>query len=144
MYTLTVKISDRGTILHEGGESATGHMWYSLSDGNITESYGFAPKEHGKWRGPGEIYTNDDENYASNFYTGEIVITKEQFDTLQNFGIKDNLDDNPYDFSSYYNGLNNSCIDYTWKALYYVGINPSDFEGQLWPAHNDVATLIHT
>ncbi len=55
MYTLTVKISDRGTILHEGGTSAAGHMWYSLSDGNETASYGFAPKEHNVTSGPGTV-----------------------------------------------------------------------------------------
>ena len=49
MYTLTIKISDRGTVLlKEDGTSVTGHMWYSLSDANTTSSYGFAPKVHGK------------------------------------------------------------------------------------------------
>jgi hypothetical protein len=43
MYTVTVKIAARGAIYHEDGTSATGHMWYSISNGNSTESYGFAP-----------------------------------------------------------------------------------------------------
>jgi len=137
MYILTVKISDRGTILREGDESATGHMWYSLSENGVSVgSYGFAPIEEGKPFGPGKVHRNDDSNYASNFYTGKIVITKEQFDILKDFGTDRYLNGNPYDFSTYYNGLTNSCIDYTWKALYYVGINPSDFEGQLWPTWN--------
>ena len=43
MYTITVKIAASGTIYHEDGTSATGHMWYLISDGTSTESHGFAP-----------------------------------------------------------------------------------------------------
>jgi Ca2+-binding RTX toxin-like protein len=137
MYTITVKISDRGTILlDENGTSATGHMWYSISNGSSTESYGFAPAVHGEWSGEGEVYKDDDTNYASNYYTGTIVINQWQYEQLKAFGNRNNLDGNPFDFSSFYNGLLNSCIDYTWKALNIIGLNPNDFEGQLWPTHN--------
>lgn len=35
-----------------------------------------------------------------------------------------------------YNGLSNNCIDYTWKALHAIGLNPTNFEGNLLPSHN--------
>lgn len=43
MYTITVKIAANGTIYHDTDTSVTGHMWYSISNGASTESYGFAP-----------------------------------------------------------------------------------------------------
>ncbi|ACZ12026.1 calcium-binding protein [Sulfurospirillum deleyianum] len=136
MYTITVKISDRGTIYHEDGTSATGHMWYSISDGTSTESHGFAPAKDGMPLWEGEIKPDDDENYGSTYYTGTIVIDYNQYIKLQQFGNFENLNGNPFDFSSFYNGLTNSCIDYVWKALNIIGMNPSDFEGQTWPTSN--------
>ncbi|MDD4855919.1 MAG: calcium-binding protein [Sulfuricurvum sp.] len=136
MYTITVKIAANGTIYHEDGTSTTGHMWYSLSNGSSTESYGFAPAKDGMPLWEGTIKTTDDANYGSTYYTGTIVINQWQYEQLIAFGNKNNLDGNQFDFSSYYNGLTNSCIDYTWKALSLIGMNPSDFEGQLWPTHN--------
>lgn len=48
MPTLTINIANRGTPLSDGDSSAVGHMWYEISDGNgNTQSYGFAPAEHG-------------------------------------------------------------------------------------------------
>jgi len=139
MYTLTVKIAADGTVYTDPKDthnSVTGHMWYSLSDGSLTESFGFAPAEEGSPFGDGKVYTTDDQYYRTTYYSGEIVITEEKYNKLIAFGNIAKLDGNPYDFDTYYNGLNNSCIDYTWKALYYAGINPSDFEGQTWPTWN--------
>ncbi|MCA3033073.1 MAG: hypothetical protein ING21_08410 [Burkholderiales bacterium] len=39
-------------------------------------------------------------------------------------------------FSQRYNGLTNSCIDFTWKALEKGGLNPSGFQGDIWPTDN--------
>ncbi|OHD92930.1 MAG: hypothetical protein A2W83_00965 [Sulfuricurvum sp. RIFCSPLOWO2_12_43_5] len=141
MYTITVKISAYGTVYKEPGkpdhESITGHMWYSLAgDGVPTESFGFAPIEESSPWGDGEVKRTDDNRYTETYYTGTIVIQKWQYDKLKDFGQDINLNGNPFDFSSYYNGLTNSCIDYTWKALNIIGLNPSDFEGQTWPTWN--------
>ena len=65
-FTVTIYIADRGTTLAEGGTSAVGHMWLSItnSNGNV-ESFGFAPLNHGEAFGPGKIYENDTSNYQS-------------------------------------------------------------------------------
>ncbi|WP_154235702.1 hypothetical protein [Xanthomonas oryzae] len=71
-------------------------------------------------------------NYQGREYSRTIEITQAQYDAMKNFG------DNPAadGFSTYYNGLNNSCIDFTWKALEKGGLNPSGFQGDLWPTNN--------
>lgn len=97
MYTITVKISARGTIYHEDGTSATGHMWYSLSNGSSTESYGFAPAKDSMPVWEGTIKRDVDSNYGSTYYTGTIVIDYNQYAKLQQFGITANL-------SKYQNG----------------------------------------
>ena len=136
MYTITVKIAANGTIYHDSDTSLTGHMWYSISNGSSTESYGFAPAKDSMPLWEGTIKRDDDANYGSTYYTGTIVIDYNQYVKLQNFGIIKNLDGNIFDFSSFYIGTSNSCIDYTWKALNIIGMNPSDFEGQIWPTKN--------
>jgi hypothetical protein len=49
-----------------------------------------------------------------------------------------NFGTNPqnFGFSMLYDGLYNSCVDFTWKALYFGGLNPSDFHGDPLPAAN--------
>ena len=136
MYTITVKIAANGTIYHDTDTSVTGHMWYSISNGNSTESYGFAPAKDGMPIWEGTIKTTDDDYYKTTYYTGMIVIEQWQYEQLEAFGNLNNLNNNPFDFSSFYIGTSNSCIDYTWKALNIIGLNPSDFEGQTWPTLN--------
>jgi len=140
-YTLTINIADRGTELllgkDKGDTSSVGHMWYEIAGGAEDGSYGFAPAIHGESSGPGHIYENDSDNYATRYYQATIVISEDQYNTLVKFGNQDNLGDGKqFDFNTDYKGLKNSCIDYTWKALNEVGINPKDFEGQMWPTYN--------
>ena len=66
MYTLTIKIADKGTTYvnqdpqNPGSHSsATGHMWYSLSDGSSSYDFGFAPVKEGAPIWPGEIKYDD-------------------------------------------------------------------------------------
>ncbi|AFV96914.1 MULTISPECIES: hypothetical protein [unclassified Sulfuricurvum] len=136
MYTITVKIAANGTIYHDNDTSLTGHMWYSISDGGTPLSFGFAPAKDSMPVWAGEIKPDDDVNYGSTYYTGTIVIDYNQYIKLQQFGNLENLNGHPFDFSSFYIGTSNSCIDYTWKALNIIGLNPSDFEGQIWPTKN--------
>ncbi|WP_158515245.1 calcium-binding protein [Paraburkholderia phytofirmans] len=55
-----------------------------------------------------------------------------QYQAMERFG------DEPgdYGFDMNYNGLTNSCIDFTWAALKEGGLNPSGFEGGLLPTLN--------
>ena len=106
MPTVTINIADRGTGLSQGGTSSVGHMWYELNDGKgNSASYGFAPIEHGQWRGPGQVYNNDSSNYQDRAYTRTIEISQAQYDAMKNFG--ENPEANG--FSTFYNGIKNSC-----------------------------------
>lgn len=138
MPTVTVNIAAPGAALSDGGTSAVGHMWYELSDdqGQLS-SYGFAPDEEhqGKPFAPGQVYSTDSDHYQKPAYSRTIEITPSQYDAMKSFG------DNPTSarFSMRYNGLTNSCIDFTWKALEQGGLNPSGFQGRLLPTANQSA-----
>jgi hypothetical protein len=145
MQTVTINIAGRGTPLADGTTSYRGHMWYSLTDvSGSAKSYGFAPDEqhHGSPFAPGKVYTSDNTNYQSREYSKTIEITQAQYEAMRNFG------DRPQDFgfSTSYNVLNNSCIDFTWKALEKAGLNTSGFQGHIWPTRNidDVKNMVNT
>ena len=137
MPTVTINIAGRGTGLSQGGSSAVGHMWYELNAGAgaTSESYGFAPgpQYHGEPFAPGGVYKNDSSNYQTRDHSRTIDITQDQYDAMKSFG------ENPanFGFDMKYNGLTNSCIDFTWKGLEVGGLNPSGFDGNLWPTHNN-------
>jgi hypothetical protein len=117
--------------------SQAGHMWYSISDGESSKSYGFSSVS-GKAMGPGKVDTDDDTRYYMPYYTRTIEITKEQYDQLKEYGSSADEKENP-DLSYRYGGLINSCVDFTWKALNSAGIQHSEdnkFEGDLKPANN--------
>ncbi|MBI5556778.1 MAG: hypothetical protein HY885_04010, partial [Deltaproteobacteria bacterium] len=138
MPTVTINIAGSGTQLATGETSSTGHMWYSLDDGDgNTSSYGFAPDPaHEGWPlAPGEVHRNDDTNYQGRDTSVTIPISQAQYDAMKNFGENPGADG----FSTFYNGLANSCIDFTWAALEKAGLNPSGFEGFFWPTWNGIA-----
>ena len=117
MYTLTVNIAGPGTAT-DGGPSALGHMWYSISDGTTTQSYGFGPNTPGTFDDVGRETTTDSGDYQY-YSSATVTITQSQYDTLQQYG------SNPQSFGfdlSTYNGLTNNCIDFTWGALATIGI----------------------
>lgn len=132
-YTLTVKIVNAGTIyINESkvGKSDAGHMWYSISDGNSSNSFGFGRVGNTK---EGDVVEYDDIIYQSTHYTATIDITQKQYDTLIDYG----KNSERYGFNKEkYNVLTNSCIDFTWKALEVVGIGKIGFEGDLIPRFN--------
>jgi hypothetical protein len=139
------------------GSSAAGHMWYQVSDGQVGNSYGFAPKEHGAASGPGKGYRTDTSAYQSPAYSRTMEITPEQYAQLKQFGEAAVKEDWSY-FKGNYNGATNSCVDFTWGALKHAGfeihrpqvavhdgtvVTPeysgpieSHFEGRLKPGHN--------
>ncbi|HRF73387.1 MAG TPA: hypothetical protein PL117_11490, partial [Accumulibacter sp.] len=133
MTAVTVYIAGRGTSLAEGGSSRAGHIWYVLvGAGGQTASYGFAPAQHGESSGPGRVYSNDNTNYQSYEYAKTIDITQAQYDNIKSFS------DNPgaFGFGMNYSGLSNSCVDFAWKAMEVGGLNPTKFQGNVWPTWN--------
>lgn len=104
-YTVTVYVAAPGTPLEEsGGTSAAGHMYYSISDGKRSESFGFAPQEHGSSSGPGKVYDTDVADYKAPRFARTMEIDKAQYDKLREFG----RDPAEYGFDMEYGGLSNS------------------------------------
>ena len=148
-YTLTVNIAEPGTPLKDGHTSYAGHMWYSISDGKTSNNYGFAPVKPGDTSGPGHVSTKDNEEYKSTYYKRTLEISKDQYDKLKSFGDAAIKKDEKL-FKLEYNGLNHSCVDFTWAALNHadihtnkklpamVGIDMADknYEGSLKPTRN--------
>ena len=156
---VTVHIASMGTKLAEGGESAVGHMWYELHDskGN-SSSYGFAPAEHGQAFGPGSVYKNDTSNYLDRAHMRTFEISQAQFNKMQAFGEDPNGSRGRRSrndaagvrgsyFDEKYNGIDNSCIDFTWEGLAQAGLKPkvfgmslpgSNYDGAVWPRNNIV------
>ena len=119
-------------------------MWYVLNDGTGPAlSYGFAPDtaNHGNPFAPGQVYNNDSTNYTTTAYSQTVEITQAQYDAMQSFG--GNPSASGFDMS--YNGLTNSCIDFTWAAMNAGGLNPIGYEGSLWPLFNipDVSIMLN-
>ncbi|MBB5878204.1 XVIPCD domain-containing protein [Xanthomonas sp. 3498] len=140
-YTVTVYVAAPGTpTLLSGGTSAAGHVYYAIDDGTTKNSYGFAPKNHGDYSGPGKVFNNDVKDYKDPYYSRTMEIDKAQYDKLKDFG----ADPKKYGFDMHYNGGTNSCIDFTWGALNYAGLHRRDrhgaidekFEGDLKPLSN--------
>ncbi|MDE9438028.1 hypothetical protein KKI95_19525 [Xenorhabdus bovienii] len=132
-YIVTIYAAHPGTPLNEDdgtpkfdkGEritSAAGHMWYEISDGKVNDAYGFAPIKSGML-GPGEITKKDTIHYENPRYSRTIEITEEHYNKLKEYG-ELAIDKNNPDFSLYYIGTSNSCIDFTWKALRSAGLKP--------------------
>ena len=146
MQKLVIKIVDRGTNYtnQKNGEihpSKTGHMWWELHDNNgNVKSYGFAPAPgyEGKPSAPGFRYEDDNLAYEFNSkqgdYQREFEITDDQFIKLKEFGTNPFAD--KFKFSSTYNGLQNSCINFTYKALDIIDFVPEGYEGDAWPTWN--------
>ena len=137
MPQLVVKIVDRGTNhtnpkTGESKPSKTGHMWFELIDdnGNVI-SHGFAPKPgyEGKPFAPGFKYDNDNISYNFDENNGDyqrsFEINNDQFKILKDFGAKPSK----FGFDMDYNGLKNSCIDFTYKALDIIDFVPDGYDG---------------
>ncbi len=164
MPILTVHIAQGGsTVLAEPnngaqGTSTFGHMWYSVSsDGTAanTQSFGFAPDpaDNGTPFAPGYVYTNDNNNYVSSangtVSTYSVNISQADYNTLLAFGqagVAANGSQTTFgaggtSFNNHYNGLDNSCIDFTWAALSAIGIQePTHIPGTLvLPSFNQSA-----
>ena len=135
MATMTVYIAPRGAPLADGGTSAVGHMYYTLTDGNgTTYSYGFAPAEHGKAFGDGRVYTNDSTNYLTYQYQREIPISNSQFEKVLAYSEINKITG---DYGKY-SGIGNNCITFTYDAMKAGGFNPTftPLYHDWWPGWN--------
>ncbi|MSN97132.1 hypothetical protein F1B92_08165 [Campylobacter sp. FMV-PI01] len=136
MATLTIKVAPQGAGFGDTSVSVAGHVWYSLTDENgKTYSYGFNSKN---------VSTTDDEDYSNNGYLGKIYekkinITNDEFKEMKKFGdyYSRNSNEKPnLDFNLEYNFYNNSCVNFTWKAMESAGLNPNGFKGNKTPIEN--------
>lgn len=139
-YTLTVYVALPGTPLAGGGTSDAGHVYYGLSDGINSWSYGFGPVTHGTTMGPGAPISDDVSVYQNPRYARTIEITRQQYDKMHEFG----RNPGQHGFDMGYNGATNSCIDFSWGALNHAGLHrrsplgfgDKTFEGELKPQEN--------
>ncbi|MBW5893349.1 hypothetical protein PZA22_01600 [Pectobacterium polaris] len=142
-YTVTIYTAYPGTPLNddygnpaidkttkERIVSVAGHMWFKISiisDSNPKpDSYGFAPIKSGMI-GKGSVTNKDNIHYVNPYYSREIEVKKSQYEKLKEFGDTAVKKSNKY-FSLYYNGVTNSCIDFTWQALRHAGLIPESIQ----------------
>jgi len=149
-YTLTIHIAEGGTprfnarrkVWEDAKDTSTaGHMWYSLQKGGEGQdekgallSYGFEPEgeKSGPRSAPGEVSTDDIKIYHQPLYERTMEISKEQYDSLMEFGQDGKNKEWMHGFESKYHALTNSCVDFTWGALKHAGLEwdlPAQFHG---------------
>lgn len=124
-YTVTVYAAAPGTpVVNRDGTqhpSTAGHMYFSISDGRESKGYGFSPIEAGSIRGAGQVVRNEHEAYRDPYYARTLEITAEQYARLHDYGESAVRRDTKA-FDLQYDGLRNSCIDFTWKGLEHAGL----------------------
>lgn len=99
--------------------SAPGHMFYVLHGPNgESQSFGFAPVEHGKIQGQGKVMNDDAAIYKDPHYSRTLEISEEQYKKLQAFGTEPRR----FGFDLRYQDVRNNCVDFTWDALNHAGI----------------------
>lgn len=149
-YTLTVYIAAPGTPLTDDkgqplidsksgtqDRSMVGHVYYKISDGTEkgTTGYGFAPEKDGDPFGPGEVQRKEYEKYQNPIYERQLEISEAQYKKLSDYGKTPKL--GGFDDKTY-NGLNNSCVDFTFVALKYAGI----YQGRKASVYDDLGNEI--
>ena len=143
------------SVKPDGSKSFTGHMWYQLTDdyGNMN-SYGFGPAGAPAIDGPGAVNRIDSSYYTNRDYSREVWISQARYDAMKAFGESSanaapnswvsvmGVDGKYHTFQMHYNGILNSCVDYTWMAMEVGGLNPGNginpggFQGELIPQFN--------
>ncbi|WP_260417854.1 calcium-binding protein [Pseudomonas cichorii] len=107
-------------------------MWYSVSDGVASKSFGFASRLDEMF-GPGQVVMDDDSAYQETLYEVTVKLTESQYTALMNFS--SNPPSGGFD-SATYNLLTNSCVDFVYASLKVLGYNPKDEQGDLFPGNN--------
>ena len=142
-YSVTYKVAGVGADYvyqqdksdHKAGDlhdSPGGHMWYSVSDGVASKSFGFASRLDEMF-GPGQVVMDDDSAYQETLYEVTVKLTESQYTALMNFS--SNPPAGGFD-SATYNLLTNSCVDFVYASLKVLGYNPNDEQGDLFPGNN--------
>ncbi|MCE4052359.1 S8 family serine peptidase [Pseudomonas sp. Au-Pse12] len=142
-FSVTYKVAERGAEYvhsqdkgkYQAGDvqpSVAGHMWYVLSDGEVSSSYGFESKT-GWVRDDGHKSLVDDVGFKETSYEVTIQLTKDQFHRLSEFSSKPDA----HGFNtSIYNAFTHSCVDFAYASLEVIGFNNQGKEGNLVPRHN--------
>lgn len=125
---------------HPNGDvtsSAAGHVWIEVirPDGSSFQAgFGPADPKGGVSSVPGEIFRDDRESYAGDsYFTATYHITSEQEQTLDRYF----NDPSSFGFDkSNYHAATNSCVDFVWKGLEEIGMNPEGYEGNMHPMRN--------
>jgi hypothetical protein len=94
---------------------------------------GFAPIKHGSIQGAGMVVRDDSFNY---FGPKVSRIDIEVTDTQRQAILKFAESPKAHGFDMRYQGGNNSCVDFAFKALEVAGLNPRHFEGRVIPTGN--------
>ncbi|MDD5053522.1 MAG: calcium-binding protein [Sulfuricurvum sp.] len=143
-YYMQVHIESMGTTYTGDGISPTslaGHIWYEVyqkdSNGNVIPS----SQLNAGYTGDGIVGNDKDAYTGESAYTSQsLALSQDQYQKLKDFGLDTNGLATQNGFGpNDYNVFNNSCIDFTWKALELAGFNPSGFEGSLVPVWNRLA-----
>lgn len=141
-YQLRIHVEKPGTTYTDPNlgtihASNQGHVWYEVinPDGTTKIQAGFAPIDPKNTAAPvlGKVWQTDGSAYAGDsYFTATYNITAAQAETLGKYA------DSPtaYGFNLTYWAGSNSCVDYVWKGLNVIGMNPSDYEGALLPMDN--------
>ncbi|GFM87062.1 hypothetical protein PSCICO_24610 [Pseudomonas cichorii] len=143
-YSVTYKVAEIGADYvyqhdkgdHKAGDkvdSVGGHMWYSVSDGENSESFGFA-SALGQLKGDGNVVYDDNQAYRETVYEVTVKLTEQQYESLMAFS--DNPASGGFDPKNY-NVLTNSCVDFVYASLKAIGYNPKGEQGDLVPQFND-------
>jgi len=85
-YTLTLYIAAPGTPKTKGEPSISGHVYYSISDGEKSQGWGFAPTGFPYVSAPGIVEDDEFNIYQNPYYKRTMEITKEQYEALKAFG----------------------------------------------------------
>nr|WP_198984287.1 hypothetical protein [Herbaspirillum sp. ASV7] len=145
---LKLHIEAPGTMYrHPNGDvspSMAGHAWMELvnSDGkSIPAGFGPVETKAGVVSVSGRIIETDRESYAGDsYFTATYVITEGQAKAIERFIARPA----EYGFDKdHYHAATNSCVDFVWKGLKQIGMNPTGFEGHTLPMANrdDFSTL---
>lgn len=118
---IIIHIAPAGTLLATGGSSLTGHMWITLVDSfSNHQSFGFEPKTDGSPWSDGKVESVDDDNYLNPPYNYAKEITESQYDSVSSWAQKATDESNSGTGRwGEYNGIWNSCIDFTWEAMHH-------------------------
>jgi hypothetical protein len=121
----------------EVSPSLVGHAWMELirSDGTSIQA-GFGPSlaKSGLGSVEGRLFETDRDSYAGDsYFSATYAITEGQARALDRF--INSPDEYGFD-KNHYHAVTNSCVDFVWKALEQVGMNPERFQGNLQPMNN--------